>query len=278
MTFSGALKLRFRELTLTIKNPLPLVIFFFAAHGIMPLLVFLISSLIFPGEPEMVSGYVLLYSVPTAITGLMWTSIFKGDSALSLTLILLDTFLAPLVVPATVSLFLGTRVRLDMTGIALSLMLMVVIPTIAALVLTEFSGGRAPKLLSPYFNPLAKLCMILVIAANSAAIAPQIRIEPQTWIIAGVCIGFSVLGFMCARLWGLLIHRLWKDFSPEKQGALLFAAALRNTSAAMTLGIDFFPPQAGLPSVLGIIFQQTVAAVMGRLLLNRRTRQNRASP
>jgi tagaturonate reductase len=279
MTFSGALRLRFRELALTIKRPLPLVIFFAAAHGIMPFLVFLLSSLIFPGEPETVSGYVLLYSVPTAITGLMWTSIFRGDPALALTLILLDTFLAPLVVPASVSLFLGARVSLNMTGIAVSLILMVVVPTVAAVVLNESSGGRAPKLMSSYLNPLSKLCMVLVIAANSAAIAPQIRLEePRTWTIMGVCIGFSVLGFTCARLWGLLIHRLRKDFSPEKQGAFFFAAALRNTSAAMTLGIDFLPPQAGLPSVLGIIFQQMIAAVMGRLLLNRRARQDRAPP
>jgi predicted Na+-dependent transporter len=56
-------------------------------------------------------------------------------------------------------------------------------------------------------------------------------------------------------------------FKRDKQATLVFSVGLHNTSAAMTLGIEFFPGPAALPAVLGIIFQQTISAVMGRLLL-----------
>jgi tagaturonate reductase len=152
-----------------------------------------------------------------------------------------------------------------MAGIAVSLILMVVVPTIIGVGLNEISRGKAPRLLDPYLGPFSKVCLLLVITSNTAAISSQVHFDDvRVWIIAAVSIGFSVLGFICAWLAGIL-----GKFNREKRTTLLFALGLRNTSAAMTLGIEFFPPQAALPAVLGIIFQQTLAALMGKLLLGR---------
>ena len=266
ITLAGALKLRFRELGRAASSPFPLVFFFITAHVIMPLMIFILSSLIFRKDPDAVSGYVLLYSVPTAVTGFIWVTIFRGDPALSLALILLDTILAPVVVPGTVRILLGTRVNLDMTGMAISLVYMVVIPTIAGVALNELSRGKIPALVSPWLTAFSKVCLVLVIAANSAAVASQIHPRnPRMWAIIAACIGFSVLGFIIAKF-ASLAGKLGKD----KQTTVFFASGLRNTSAAMTLGIQFFPASAALPAVLGILFQQTIAAFMGRVLLGKR--------
>jgi predicted Na+-dependent transporter len=265
MTLTGALKLKARELGLAVKSPLPIVFFFITAHLLMPLVVLLITGFVFAGDADTISGYVLLYSAPTAVTGFIWVSIFKGDPALSLALILLDTILAPIVVPGTVRLLLGTKVVLDMTGIAVSLIYMVVIPTIVGVTINEASRGKIPKAVNPYMGPLSKICMILVISANSAAVAPQINPQnPRMWIIGASCIVLSAIGFSLGRLSGIA-GRLGRG----RQVSLFFASGLRNTSAAMTLAIEFFPGAAALPAVLGIMFQQTMSALMGRLLMGK---------
>jgi len=265
MTLSGALKLRARELGKAASAPIPLLFFFFTAHILMPVIIFLLSSLIFRYDPDTVSGYVLLYSAPTAVTGFIWVSIFRGDPALSLALILLDTILAPLVVPGTVRLLVGSHITLDMTGMAVSLIYMVVIPTIVGVALNELSRGKIPAKVSPYLTPFSKICMILVISANVSAVAPEFDPRnPRLWIIAAVCIGFSVLSFTGAKF-ACMAAKL----NREKQTSLFFASGLRNTSAAMTLAIEFFPGPAALPAVLGVMFQQTIAAFMGRLLLGK---------
>jgi tagaturonate reductase len=266
MTLSGALKLRAKEMGRAVSSPLPIILFFVSAHIIMPLVVFFLSKLIFYNDPDTVSGYVLLYSVPTAVTAFIWISVYKGDRALSLSLIMLDTLLAPLVVPGTVRLLLRTSISLDMTGMAVSLVFMVLIPTVAGVALNEFSHGKIPALISPVLNPFSKVCMVLVIAANSAAVAPQINFNnPRLLLVSAICIGFSALGFAGGKLTGMIGRN-----TKEKQITLLFASGLRNTSAAMTLSIEFFPLAAALPSVLGIIFQQTMAAIMSRVLLGKR--------
>ena len=266
ITLAGALKLRIRELGKAASSPFPPLFFFLTAHILMPFVIFLLSSLIFRNDHDTVSGYVLLYSAPTAVTGFIWVSIFRGDPALSLALILLDTILAPLVVPGTVRLLVGSHITLDMTGMALSLIYMVVIPTILGVALNELSKGKIPAIVSPYLTPFSKICMILVISANVSAVASQFHPNNiRLWIIAVVCIGFSVLSFTGAKF-ACMAAKLDR----EKQTSLFFASGLRNTNAAMTLAIQFFPGSAALPAVLGVMFQQTIAAFMGRLLLGKR--------
>ena len=265
ITLAGALKLRARELGGALSTPLPLLFFFVTAHILMPLVVLLLSSLVFRNDPDTVSGYVLLYSVPVAVTSFIWVSIFRGDLALTLALILMDTILAPVVAPGTVRLLLGTSVKLDMTGMAVSLLCMVAIPTILGVVLNEISRGKIPALISPWLTPFSKVCMVMVIAANSSAVASQVRPDnPRIWVIMAVCILFSGMGFICGKFTSLA-----GKLKKEKQISLFFASGLRNTSAAMTLGTQFFPASAALPAVLGIMFQQTIAAIMGRIMLGK---------
>jgi tagaturonate reductase len=265
MTLAGALKLRGRDLGRTAASPLPLLLFFAIGHILMPAAVFLLSGLVFGNDPDTVSGYVLLYSAPTAVTAFIWASIYRGDMALSLALILMDTVLAPVVVPFTVKILLGASVSLDMAGMTVSLIFMIVVPTLAGVVLNEASRGRVPAVVGPWLTPFSKISMIAVIAANTAAVARQIRPDnPRLWLIIPVCVGFSVTGFAGSRL-AAFAGRLGR----AKATSLFFALGLRNTSAAMTLGIDFFPPAAALPAVLGIVFQQTTAAFMSRLMLGK---------
>jgi predicted Na+-dependent transporter len=265
ITLSGALKLKAREFGLTLRSPLPILVSLFSSHVIMPLAALLIASLIFRGDTDTISGYILVYSVPTAVSGFIWVSMYKGDNALALALILIATLAAPLVVPGTMSLLLGARVDLDMTGIAVSLVMMVVVPTIIGVAANEISRGKVPQAISPYLNPLAKVCLLLVVAANASVVAPKIRFnDPKVWLVAGMCIFFAALGYVLSKITGVICR-----LSAEKRVTIFFSAGLRNISAATTIAIEFFPEAAALPALLGIVFQQTMAAIMGKVLLRR---------
>jgi predicted Na+-dependent transporter len=265
MTLSGSLKLKVRDLGQTIRHPLPILLFLLSARIVTPVLIYVLGTLFFGSDADTISGYVLVYAAPTAVSGFVWVTIFRGDPALSLGLILLDTVLAPVVVPGTVRLLLGTTIVLDMYGMSLSLMYMVVIPTIVGVALNELSRGAAPRIAGPYLTPLAKICMIIVICANVAAVTDQIQITSlRFWTVGAACVVFSVLGFVAGKLAGL-----WGKLNRGKQVSLFYAVGLHNTSAAMILGIQFFPGPAALPSVMGIIFQQTIAALMGRIFIGK---------
>lgn len=268
MTLSGAMKLRGRDLGLILKKPLPVLLFFAISHILLPLLVFSVSFLIF-GKSDAVLGFVLLFSSPTAVSGFIWVSLYGGDRALSLALILLDTLAAPLVAPAAVSLFSGEGVSLDMGGMVLSLFMMVVFPTIIGVSVNEASRGGIPAKVSPYLGPVSKLCLTLVVSANSASAAGHVHVtDPQVWLIGTLCVIFAVGGFAGAWLASLLCR-----VKPDQRVSLFFAVGLRNISAAATMAIRFFAPATALPAILGIVSQQTLAALMGKIFLKRSLRQ-----
>ncbi|MDR2478905.1 MAG: bile acid:sodium symporter family protein [Treponema sp.] len=269
MTLSGALKLQAAEFGRTLRNPLPVLLFFVSVHIIMPLLALSAASLCFHSSADTVSGFVLLFSGPTAVSGFMWVSMYMGDKALCLALILLDTLLAPLLVPGTISLLMGTKVTMDMGGIAVSLILMVVVPTVIGVTANEVSRGKIPSRLCPYLNPVSKIFLMLVIAANTAPAAPRIRLdEPRLWGIAALCVVLSAVGFALARLSGIAGR-----CDTGRSITLFFSGGLRNISAVTTIAVTFFPEAAALPALLGIVFQQSLSAVMARLLVRRQTSQ-----
>lgn len=264
MTFSGALQLTASELGAAIKNPVPILLFFFSTHIIMPLAALGSSSVLF-NNPEVITGFVLLFAGPTAVSGFIWVVIFKGDKALSLTLILIDTLLAPAVVPATISILMGAKAEMDMSGIAVSLCFMVVIPTIIAVAINEISRGKIPKMICPAFDPFAKLCLITVIAANSSAVAHILKFNDLLiWGMALLCVCLTTTGFILARLSGIAGR-----FSDQKCASLVLAGGLRNNSAVMTIAVAFFPEAAVIPGVLSILFQQTVVAIVGKILIKK---------
>jgi len=266
MTFSGALKLRAAELGKSVRSPAPILLFFAASHVLMPVIAMLVSSRLLANN-DVVSGFVLLFSGPTAVSGFIWVLILKGDMALCLTLILLDTLLAPIVVPGTISVLMGAKTTMDMSGIALSLLFMVVIPTITGVTANETSKGKIPAAIGPYFDPFAKICLMLVIAANAAIVAPDIKLtNPLIWQVGLLVIALTSAGFLIIKLITVLARcRFPKDIT------MIISGGLKNNSAIVTIAVAFFPEAAVLPTLMSIIVQQSIAAVMGKLFANRQT-------
>ena len=264
MTFSGALKLTAVELGSAVKSPAPILLFFFSTHVLMPLAALFLSSQ-FIKDTDVIAGFVLLFAGPTAVSGFIWSAIYKGDKALGLSLILLDTMLAPLVVPGTLSILMGAKVAMDISGIAVSLIFMVVVPTIIGVALNETSRGAIPQKICPAVDPFAKFCLMLVIAANSAAIAHILKLDdPLLWKTGVLCLFLTVSSFLLARLNGIAAK-----CDNEKTAALVIAGGLRNNSAVMTIAVTFLPESAVLPTLMSIILQQSIAAIMGRLIIRR---------
>jgi predicted Na+-dependent transporter len=153
---------------------------------------------------------------------------------------------------------------MDMSGIALSLVLMVVIPTIVGVTLNEASHKKIPHMICPYLAPVAKICLMLVIAANTAPVGKIIRFDDLVVRqVAGLCIMLSVVGFLLSKVASIIV----KGNAP-KSVSLFFSGGLRNISAVTTIAVTFFPEATALPALLGIMFQQTLSAIMGKLCID----------
>ncbi|HBU91412.1 bile acid:sodium symporter family protein [Bacillus pumilus] len=264
MTFSGSLSSTFSALKHTVMHPLPLILSFMILHVLMPLYAWSAGHLIFAGDSMTITGLTLAMVIPTGVSSLIWAAMYKGNVGLTLSIILIDTLLSPLIVPVSLSLFVGTQVHMDMVAIMKGLFGMVVLPSILGMLVRQYAKPSVTKTISQTLAPFSKLGLFVVVSINSSVVAPYLReLDAAFFSKAATVFFIAMSGYAFA--W--LIGKVMKCTQGEIV-AIVYTGGMRNISAGAVLAISFFPPAVAVPVVIGMLFQQVLAALFG-FLLNR---------
>ena len=102
-------------------------------HVVIPVLTLGLGNLLFPHAPLFTTGLVLEYVIPTGVASLMWVGICGGNAPLCLSIVLLDTLAAPVVIPLSLKLLVGSVVEVDTWGMMGDMLVMVALPALAAM-------------------------------------------------------------------------------------------------------------------------------------------------
>ncbi|MCM3670409.1 bile acid:sodium symporter family protein [Mesobacillus maritimus] len=259
MTFAGSLGSNYSSFKESLKHPLPLLIIFVVLHLFMPVWAWGVGHLTFSGDAEIITGLVLGMAIPTGISSLIWVTIYRGNIPLTLSIILLDTFLSPFIVPFTLSLLIGSKVEMDVLSIMNGLLWMIVLPSIAGMIVNQLTKGKAKTTLSPKLAPFSKMGLGIVVMINGATVAPFLRnIDVKLIFITLTVFFIAFTGYLLA----FIIGRGFK-WARETVVALTFTGGMRNISAGAVLAIAYFPPAVAVPVVIAMLFQQVLASIYG---------------
>ncbi len=262
MTFANSLGGGFREMADVARRPLPVVVIFAILHVIMPLLALAAGELLFPEAPLFTTGLVLEYAIPTGVASLLWVSIGRGNTSMCLSVVLLDTLLAPFVIPLTLRVLLGSVVEMDTASMVGNLMIMVAIPALLAMTLFQMTRGRVAATVKPRLAPFAKLTMLVLVLANATGCAPFLRDITPTLVklicaVFALCLLGFFLGYQAARL-------LKADFPTAVTMSL--NSGIRNIAAGSVLAIAYFPGDVLFPVAFSPLFLQATTAVIVKIL------------
>lgn len=272
MTLIGSLKSNFRDLLAVLAKPQKLIILLIILHIVMPLIGWLAAMTFFPGDPYTVTGYVLLFAIPTGVVSVVWVSMHGGNVALTLALILIDTLLSPLVVPGTLYLLMGASVQIEIGEMMRGLLYMVVLPSVAGMLLNQFSKGKVTAVCGPPLAPFVKVGLFIVVSINGASIARYLK-HPDGKLVLIIAVTFVtvILGYII----GALVSRSFR-WDYENAVAVQFNSGMRNLSAGAVLAVKYFPPAVALPVISGMLFQQILAACSGMFIRSRAKRLQQA--
>ena len=262
MTFANSLGGGFREMADVARRPLPVVVIFAILHVVMPLLALAAGKLLFPEAPLFTTGLVLEYAIPTGVASLLWVSIGRGNTSMCLSVVLLDTLLAPFVIPLTLRVLLGSVVEMDTASMVGNLMIMVAIPALLAMTLFQTTRGRVAVTVKPRLAPFAKLTMLVLVLANATGCAPFLRDITPTLVklicaVFALCLLGFFLGYQAARL-------LKADFPTAVTMSL--NSGIRNIAAGSVLAIAYFPGDVLFPVAFSPLFLQATTAVIVKIL------------
>ena len=263
MTFSNSLGGGFRELGRVFLRPLPVVVTLVLLHVVIPLLTLGLGNLLFPDAPLFTIGLVLEYVIPTGVASLMWVGICGGNEPLCLSIVLLDTLAAPVVIPLSLKLLVGSVVEVDTWGMMGDMMIMVALPALAAMTVYQVTGGRAAVTLKPRLALFAKLALLIVITANATSCSSFLRSidRPLVLVMATVfllCLLGFLAGYWAAKLLGL-------DF--PTRATMCLNTGLRNISAGSVLALQYFPAQVVFPVAFTPLFLQFTTSIIVKVLM-----------
>ena len=261
MTFASTLGSGWRDLLGAFRRPVPVAVTLLLLHVLMPVFTLVLGRLLFPEAPLFTTGLVLEYTIPTAVTSLMWVGICHADMPTAISIVLLDTLLSPLVIPVTLKMLLGSTVELDALGMLQDLLWMVALPAVLAMGLYQIKP-EAARALKPRLAPFSRLAMFGLIAANAASCAPFLKEVNVTLakVMAAVFL-LCVLGFV----FGYWAGKLLKLEYPT-QFTVCFCTGMRNISAGAVLAAQYFPPEVLFPVAFSPVFWQITASVIAKVV------------
>lgn len=261
MTFAGSLSMNFEGVKSIKKYPKAILLAIVFLHILMPIWAYIVSTLIFD-DHLLTIGFVLAVAIPTGVTSFIWVSICRGHLALCLAIILIDTLISPLVIPALLHVVVGQTIELDTASIILDLLWMVVLPSIGAILLNEWTNGKIEAQLGKKLAPFSKLCLFGIVMINSSAIAPYVK--NMTWELVGVVLVVFALAVSGYAFCLVLGHYLWKDTSITT--TFVFTGGMRNIAVGVVIATTYFPAKTVMPVVFGMLFQQVLASLFSKIM------------
>ncbi|WP_224722908.1 bile acid:sodium symporter family protein [Paenibacillus vietnamensis] len=256
VTLTMAIGCGIDQLREVMKRPGIMGLTFLIAHVLSPLAAYGLGVLVFGADSPYVIGLVLFTIIPLGVSTVLWVGMSGGSVPLVLAMVVLDSAISPLVVPAGIHLFFKSAVEVEAAPLIRDLLVIVVLPTIIGVALNRISKGRIQGAVQPVAAPLSKLCFVAVVALNASAIAPHLDqlkrdmfvLVPLVVVLVGVCYAFGY--------WGTaqLNNR-------EQQVTVSYATGMRNISLGIVLALGYFSPLAAVPVVLSILIQQPLATV-----------------
>ena len=162
--FGMGTTLSVKDFTRVLALPWPVFVGMVLQFSIMPLVGLSIATA-FGFEREIAAGVILIGSVPGGVASNLMTYLARGDVALSVTMTACSTLLSPVMTPLLMKVLAGRLVPIDFWEMMLSILDMVIVPTVAGLIANKILYSRAA-----WLQRAGPVLVIAVAASLSAAV------------------------------------------------------------------------------------------------------------
>jgi BASS family bile acid:Na+ symporter len=176
---------------------------------ILPLIGFAIV-MVFPMAPEIAIGIMILAACPGGPTSNLIAHLAKGDTALSVTLTALSSFITILTIPFIVNFALvrfldeGQMIQLNVLQTIAQIFIIIIIPITIGMVIRRYSEGFAIRMASPVRIASAFVIALVIIGIVIKERANFVSYFQQAGIAALVLnVATMVVGYYSARLFGI---------------------------------------------------------------------------
>lgn len=207
-----------------------------------------------------VTGQILLGSLPADISAPLMVSLVGGSTALATAMLVVQMVLTPIVLPFAVSTFAGIKFQTPLSYLIIELAVIIIIPTVLGILINHrFKNIRSKQ---PAMTGVSSLCylglLFIVVSTNALSI---ISLKSFALVLIAVEILLNLFGYFAAFLTKLAFKKN-EAFYP-----MLFIAGSKEfgiaTVAAGSMGLN---PTVMIPSAFFAMVQMISMPVAVKII------------
>ena len=234
--FTLGLGLTFSDFARVAKMPKNFLIGLISQLIFLPL-VALIIVFIWPLQPELAIGLMLIAAAPGGVTSNILTSFAKGDVALSISLTAVMSLLSVISVPLVLGLSIGlisndSLGSISLTGIAISMFLIVTLPVLLGMIFRASLSYLTKKIEKGAKILSSALFVLVLIGAILAERQNLVEYFAQTGLVVLI---LNILMMAIAYYWAKLFST-----GKSKLKAISIECGLQNGTLAIFVGTSVF--------------------------------------
>ncbi|MBR6012826.1 MAG: bile acid:sodium symporter family protein [Selenomonadaceae bacterium] len=253
--FGMGMTLKIEDFKFILENPKNVLIGAIAQFTIMPLLAFLITK-IFSFPPEIAVGIILVGACPGGTSSNVMTFLAKGDLALSVSMTMTTTILAPFVTPALMFFFAGEWLDISFYAMMISIFQVVFVPIFLGIFINATFGKNLKKILE--YLPMISIIAIILILGGVVSVNSAKIFEVGFMILVAVVL-HNILGYFL----GFTLAKILK-MDTAKAKAISIEVGMQNSGLATSLAMVHFGASAAIPGAIFSVWHN----ISGSLIAN----------
>lgn len=248
----------FREI---FRRPRDVLIGLLAQFSIMPLLAFVLATA-FDLPAELAAGVILVGTCPGGTSSNVMTFLAKGDLALSVSITMASTILAPVVTPLLTWFLAGAWIEVSFVQMMLSIVQVVVAPIVLGLAVNQLFANFVKRVAE--ILPVVSIVAILLILAGVVGVNSE-KILQTGWLMMLVVVLHNLfgygLGYCAAKIFGMNV---------AKTKAITIEVGMQNSGLATALAMTHFGAAAAIPSALFSVWHNISGSIAANFLSRQR--------
>ncbi len=262
--FGMGMTLTFQDFKRVLQRPWEVLLGVAAQFLIMPLAAWFLVWL-FALPPELAIGVVLVGTCPGGTASNVISYLARGDVALSVSMTMATTLLAPVVTPTLTWLLAGSWIEVSFTAMMISIAQMVLLPLLLGLTAHHFFERTVERILP--VMPVVSVVTIVLLVGGVVALGAESLLDVGLLMAAIVVLHNAfglVLGYGMARLFRL---------DSKKARTVSIEVGMQNSGMAASLAVLYFSPAAAIPGAIFSVWHNISGSIVANYFARRDERK-----
>ncbi len=258
--FGMGMTLKISDFKLVLKRPKDVFIGALAQFTIMPFLAWALAH-IFGLPADLAAGVILVGTCPGGTSSNVMTYLAKGDVALSVSITMTTTILAPIVTPILTWWLAGAWIEISLTAMMISILKMVVVPIVLGIIINSLFRNTVEKGIKVL--PLISVVSIVLIVGGVVSVSSQ-RIMETGLLVMVVVMLHNMLGYTLGYFIGKVL-----GMNLAKTKAVSIEVGMQNSGLATSLAMLHFGAAAAIPGAIFSVWHNISGSLAANYLASK---------